>query len=637
MSSFLREFDTTNGAHVAVLSSAGSESDSNWSEFSGPAGAQPDTTITGPTLDVTATTNFSGDTIDDVTAIAFETTAASIATFAATQFGSGAIASNATITGDTHADKMDVQLASGATFNGSQLQFSNWSVSDKFVIAGSGDHETITGTSVGDIIDMGAYFDATDAINGGSGANTLVLSGNYSVDTIVTPAMLQNVGRMYLTSGNDYALQFNTGVVAAGDTMTIDAANLDTNDILTLNLSNDTMGRYIVDLGDNTLCSVTIGDQADTIVAGTGQDFIYVGGILNHQAKIEGTGHFTNLYLSGDYSAGYAFGASQIAHVSTIFLEGGHSYNLTINNANIAPSDTMTVDASALGSGDSFTFNGSHETNGNLDLNGGAGLDDLTGGAGNDSFQFIGADMLTSADRINGEGGTNEVGLDGDYSHGLALTNATLKNIQSISLADGYSYKLTLAPDAVAAGQTLTVDGAGLGPSDTMDINGSKVTSGTLDMEAGFGNATLVGGSGTDNFYVGDGVDVMTCGIGSDTFYYGQFSSSDSSHYDNIIAFNALTDAFHLEFHSPNAVDPMVTQGVLWSKDFAADLTKALGPNQLHAHDAVLFSPSAGNFVGHTFLIVETAGVAGYEAGSDMVIELTGASNLSQFSIADFA
>jgi hypothetical protein len=443
MTEYLPAFEPTNGAAVSLLSSGGG---ANWNVFGD--SAQPDTTITGPTLDVTTTTNFSGDTIDGVTAITFDAAAATTASFSATQFGGGAIASNATITGDANADTIDVRLASGASFNGSQLQFSNWSALDKFEIAATGDHETVTGTSVGNIIDMGAYFDSTDSINGGAGSNVLVLSGDYSIDTIVTPSMLQNVGRMNLTGGNDYALQFDTGVVAAGNTMTIDAAKLDTNDILTLNLSNDAVGRYIVDLGDNTLSSVTIGSQADTVIAGSGQDFIYVGGILNHQAKIEGTGHFTNLYLSGDYSAGYTFGAAQITDVSTMYLEGGHSYHLTINNANVAPLATMIVDGSALGVGDSFIFNGSHETDGNLDFMGGAGLDVLTGGAGSNSFDFEGTDLLTTADRIDGGSGSdNELYLDGDYSHGLAFSNATIKNIQTITLGVDYSYKLTLAPD----------------------------------------------------------------------------------------------------------------------------------------------------------------------------------------------
>jgi hypothetical protein len=55
------------------------------------------------------------------------------------------------------------------------------------------------------------------------------------------------------------------------------------------------------------------------------------------------------------------------------------------------------------------------------------------------------------------------------------------------------------------------------------------------------------------------------------------------------------------------------------------------------APDAVLFTPTTGNLAGHAFLIVDENGVAGYQAGADVVIELTNATNLSHFSLSNFA
>ena len=45
---------------------------------------------------------------------------------------------------------------------------------------------------------------------------------------------------------------------------------------------------------------------------------------------------------------------------------------------------------------------------------------------------------------------------------------------------------------------------------------------------------------------------------------------------------------------------------------------------------------SAGNLAGHTYIIVDANGVAGYQAGADFVIELTAATNLGSLSTADF-
>src|ERR1700733_7318678 len=71
----------------------------------------PDTTITGPTLDVTATTNYKSDTFDHISAITFDTSSGATATFKATQFGSSKISKSATITGDNHADMIKVDLS----------------------------------------------------------------------------------------------------------------------------------------------------------------------------------------------------------------------------------------------------------------------------------------------------------------------------------------------------------------------------------------------------------------------------------------------------------------------------------------------------------------------------------------------
>ena len=57
---------------------------------------------------------------------------------------------------------------------------------------------------------------------------------------------------------------------------------------------------------------------------------------------------------------------------------------------------------------------------------------------------------------------------------------------------------------------------------------------------------------------------------------------------------------------------------------------------QLHAGDAVLFTPDSGNLAGHTFLVIDFNGVAGYQAGADLVIQLESATHLNNLSIGNF-
>jgi hypothetical protein len=73
------------------------------------------------------------------------------------------------------------------------------------------------------------------------------------------------------------------------------------------------------------------------------------------------------------------------------------------------------VDGSALGAGNTVTFNGSAETDGSLAV---------TGGAGNDLFTMGAA--LTAADRFDGGAGNDTLVLNGDYSGGAVLGTATI-------------------------------------------------------------------------------------------------------------------------------------------------------------------------------------------------------------------
>jgi hypothetical protein len=68
-----------------------------------------------------------------------------------------------------------------------------------------------------------------------------------------------------------------------------------------------------------------------------------------------------------------------------------------------------------------------------------------------------------------------------------------------------------------------------------------------------------------------------------------------------------------------------VTVGSLSTATFNADLASDLGPAKLGADTAVLFTASSGTLAGDTFLVVDCNGVAGYHAGVDLAIRLTGA------------
>src|SRR5262249_44355754 len=100
------------------------------------------------------------------------------------------------------------------------------------------------------------------------------------------------------------------------------------------------------------------------------------------------------------------FNANTIQNVEQITLDPqnatANEWDLTTSNGNVAAGNTLTIDATALGSSDTLNFNGAAETDGNFTINTGDGTYNLTGGAGNDTINF---GILTENDTINGGSG----------------------------------------------------------------------------------------------------------------------------------------------------------------------------------------------------------------------------------------
>jgi hypothetical protein len=88
-----------------------------------------------------------------------------------------------------------------------------------------------------------------------------------------------------------------------------------------------------------------------------------------------------------------------------------------------------------------------------------------------------------------------------------------------------------------------------------------------------------------------------------------------------LLGLNAALDRFH--FASVDGLDARVVGGAVSAASFAHDLASSIGAEQLHAHDAMFFRPTSGDLHGHLFMVVDTNGVAGFQAGQDEVFDLT--------------
>ena len=147
---------------------------------------------------------------------------------------------------------------------------------------------------------------------------------------------------------------------------------------------------------------------------------------------------------------------------------------------------------------------------------------------------------------------------------------------------------------------------------------------------------TLAGGEGDDTLAGLGGKDTLTGAGGFDTFVYTAVTNSAGSGYDTINDFNTGFDQFDL-WYQVTGVDRTIEIGSLGARRFDADLSAAVGATKLGAHHAVLFTPTSGAFIDKTFLVVDANGVAGYQAGADLVILLGGNSvNFYSLTASDF-
>ncbi|MDB5674644.1 MAG: hypothetical protein JWM65_1626, partial [Sphingomonas bacterium] len=363
----------------------------------------------------------------------------------------------------------------------------------------------------------------------------------------------------------------------------------------------------------------------DTTTGGAGNDGFYFGAAFTGADRVDGGGGSNDqIGLEGDYSGGnrLVLGANTLANVEVVTAFAGHSYDITTNDGNVAAGKVLTFYGSTLGANDSFTVDGSAETDGAFRMYGGLGADHFTGGAGDDGFYF-GRDgrFNVATDHIDGGAGTNDqFALEGNYN--VTISNSVVTNVEVISLLDGLAahsqYHVTLTDDWTGAGQTHTVYGVPVRDGFTLDA--SAESDGNLKVYGGLGGDTITTGAGNDWIMGGAGADTLNGGLGADTFFYNKVSDSIGVSHDTILNFDALHD--HIDLPTAvTGIDAAIDHGTLNAgSSFDADLTAALAG--LNAGHAVQFTADSGTLAGHIFEVIDTNGVAGYQAGQDMVIEL---------------
>jgi Ca2+-binding RTX toxin-like protein len=380
-------------------------------------------------------------------------------------------------------------------------------------------------------------------------------------------------------------------------------------------------------------------DEADGL---GGNDGFYFGNAFDRGDHVDGGDGTDTLALQGNT----ATSLDDVSNVEVILALSGsdtrfgdtagnrYDYDLTTNDGNVGAGKTLTVQATGLLPGEDLHFDGSAESDGNFRIFAGQGTDVLKGGAGSDGF-FFGADgNFTGADHVEGGAGSDTLALRGNYvgPNAVLFQNGSFSGIEVLALLSGHSneysgqvvptgfdYDVTMANGNVAAGALLDVNAARLGADESVRFDGRAELDGSFRILSGAGDDTLFGSSGNDLIYGGLGKDALDGGAGADTFLYRSAAESTSTGYDTITGFDWHVD--RIDAPGGARAVSQAGSGALSTASFDADLAAGLS-GVLGAGQAALFTASSGSLAGHVFAVIDTNGVAGYQAGEDLVIEL---------------
>jgi Ca2+-binding RTX toxin-like protein len=416
-----------------------------------------------------------------------------------------------------------------------------------------GGNDNVKGKGGNDDFNFGAAFTARDKVNGDAGYDILGLTGDYSHHLTFTAKSMVDVEELDLYGsefgGGSYDLALNAANVKAGAYLRVYLQdNEQQSDFLNLDASAVAGDVFVQSLGD----------AADHILGGAGNDYINAGRILGD--VLDGGGGFNVVSF---LNAGANVSVSLLLEGAAQDIGGGrmvtisHFEGLRGGFGN----DTLTGDDNAnwidtVGGSDTVNANGGDDLVVASDLASGAAMV-LNGGSGSDTLSFEGFDN---------SGVTFSLALQGSSQAAGGIT-VTASGFENLSGTDFFDDNLTGDGNA---NKLFGGDGndtlAGGGGNDVLygdAIYGPKYTdaghigwSGFTVTETGSGNDVLDGGAGNDTLVGGSAADTLTGGTGADTFVYDAIGDSLPSAPDTIADFSHA-DGDKIDLH---AIDADTTQ-----------------------------------------------------------------------------
>ena len=331
------------------------------------------------------------------------------------------------------------------------------------------------------------------------------------------------VGSNTLTLGNgiDKVTLSDAGsntVVLGDGTDQISASGAGSSNTLTTGNGND---QVTVTGGSNT---VTVGTGSDTIMLGSGLSNTLSTGAGNSTISVAGIA-LTSDTIHGAVTSGNGstnkLVVTTAATMSPVSVYGVQSYQLANGGANALtlsdgnfvnlPQGSITVTGGDSGN----TVNAASLSAGHaVMINGGAGLDMLTGGSGNDRFVFAPSNL--SADTVAGGAGINTLELAAGPGQGT-VSGLGGPNFSNLEIVDVDANANWLFKSTAAVSDTMYVFGTATDAS--LSGGGAQFVYGTANGTADVSGYQVVDAGGTTNgtTVTGGYEEVLAGGLASNT------------------------------------------------------------------------------------------------------------------------
>jgi Ca2+-binding RTX toxin-like protein len=328
---------------------------------------------------------------------------------------------------------------------------------------------------------------STDFVTGGADFDTLVVQGHYSGGLVLSANVTEIEGVSMLAGSNtnfgepgtasyDYSITTNDANFAAGVRAKVNGAALLATEDFTFDGSAETDAHFVV-YGSRGV---------DTLTGGFGNDiFFYAEERFAPGDTVNGgPGGYDGLFFRGNYAIdfnapGYHGLLTSIENVTLTsatderYARGGGTefdYNIKLADSHLAAGVTLTVSGSLLMASETMILDGSLESDGILNLFGGAASDALKGGGQGDLLHGnLGADLMTGgggADvfRYQSTAESTAAARDRilDFTPGTDKIDLSRVDANSVAAGDQAFNWIGSSPFTASAGQLRAYQDAGI-------------------------------------------------------------------------------------------------------------------------------------------------------------------------------